>query len=87
MKPIKVYDSQGQELASFSLEERNKAFEYAEQMEEMGIEVTLKEPSLPETLIASLGASEMDTGRLRREIDEEIESHGTDCCSTTKTLQ
>lgn len=81
MKPIKIYDSEGQELASFTLKDRDKAFEYAEQMEAMGIEVSIKEPSLPETLILSLGANRSDTEQLQKEIDEEIDSHGNNCCS------
>lgn len=78
-KPIHLYDQSEQLLASYTLEEREKAFNYAAELEEMGIEVTIKEPSLPETLINSLGATSTDRATLQKEIDEEIDSHGSDC--------
>lgn len=66
-------------LASYSLEEREKAFSYAAQLEEMGIEISIQEPSLPETLLVSLGATKSETDELKKEILEEIESHESDC--------
>lgn len=82
-KPILLKDQEGQILASYSLEQRDQAYKYAEELEEMGIEIKLEEPSLPETLIRSLGADSIDTETLRNEIDEEISSHGEPCCDTT----
>ena len=79
---IFLYDDEGQELASFELDKKEEAFAYAEQLEEMGIAVTLKEPSLPESLIVSLGASTSDREQLKKEIDEEIDSHDSPCCGT-----
>ena len=79
---IFLFDDEGQELASFALEQKEMAFEYAEKLEEMGISVTLKEPSLPESLIVSLGAGTTDREKLKREIDEEIDAHDSPCCGT-----
>lgn len=79
---ILLLDEEGQELASFALTEKEAAFDYAERLEEMGVSVILKEPSLPESLILSLGANEQDTAQLQREIDEEIDSHEGPCCGT-----
>lgn len=84
-KPIILLDDEGQVLATYSLEDRDKAYEYAEELEEMGIAITLKEPSLPETLIRSLGADQIDTETLKNEIEEEISAHGEPCCGTVST--
>lgn len=87
LSKIYLYDDEGQELASFNLEDKEAAFNYAEKLEEMGISVNLKEPSLPESLISSLGASNSDREQLRREIDEEIDSHDTPSCGTIKKAE
>ncbi len=79
---MQVIDSEGQILFSCSVEEEEKAFNYAREMEEMGIEVKISAPSLPETLIQSLGAGEDDTQKLRQELNEEIEDHDIGCCNT-----
>ena len=77
---ILVLDSEGQELFSCTIEEREKAFEYAKSMEEMGIEVTLSEPSLPETLATSLGMEQEEGVEFRKTLIEEIEEHDVGCC-------
>ncbi len=74
-KNIFVQDSEGTTLGSFNFENRDAAFDLACQLEEMGIEVKIVEPSLPETLIASLGASPSDKQTLKREIENEIDDH------------
>jgi hypothetical protein len=79
-KNILVQDSQGTTLGSFNFENRDQAFELACQLEEMGIDAKIVEPSLPETLISSLGASTEDKETLKKEIEDEIEDHGEDCC-------
>lgn len=86
---ILITDKEGQTLASYAFKDREKAYAYAEELEAMGIEIELKEPSLPETLILSLGANDQDTDRLKREIEEEIEDHDGACCAPppTDTLQ
>lgn len=81
LKQIHLIDQTEQVLASYTLEERDLAFSYAAELEEMGIEVFIKEPSLPETLINSLGATPKERAQLQKEIDEEIDSHGTECGS------
>lgn len=80
MKKSKVIvkDSEDQVLFECSLKDREKAFRYAKEMEELGIDVNVIEPSLPETLATSLGMKEDEVEEFRKTIDEEIESHG--CC-------
>lgn len=88
-KPIKIKDASGEILASYSLEDRDRAFEYAQTLEEMGLDISIVEPSLPESLILSLGANDQDTEILRREIDQEIDEHNHPTCQNappTKTI-
>lgn len=77
---ILVQDDQGTTLGKFSFNDRDKAFELACQLEEMGVEAKIVEPSLPESLIASLGASDSDREILKQEIDEEMADHSDECC-------
>ncbi len=72
---IKIFDSESQLLYEFSMDQVEAAYAKAQELEEMGIEVTLKSPSLPETLGNTLGMSEADREKLRIEIEEEVESH------------
>jgi hypothetical protein len=72
---IKIFDSESQLLYEFSMDQVEAAYAKAQELEEMGIEVTLKSPSLPETLGNTLGMSETDREKLRIEIEEEVESH------------
>ncbi|MEC7275549.1 MAG: hypothetical protein VXV96_04445 [Bdellovibrionota bacterium] len=81
---IRFIDAEGQLISSFPIDKREQAFQFAEELEAMGIEFKMEEPSLPESLILSLGADDNDTNRLKKEIEEEIDDHGTDCCSAPK---
>lgn len=68
-------------LSSFSMDDSDKAHDYATRMDEMGVDVEIQAPSLPESLIFELGANSQEVKTLRQELDEEIESHG--CCPAT----
>ena len=83
-KAIVVRDNEGQELKSFSFEDRDQAFEYLKQLEEWGVEAMLEEPSLPESLINALGASDKDRKQLKDSIDEEMDDHVDDSCCFSK---
>ncbi len=72
---IKILDSEAQLLYEFKMDEVEAAYAKAQELEEMGIEVTLTRPSLPETLGNTLGMNEADREKLRSEIEEEVESH------------
>jgi len=72
---IKLLDSESQILYEFAPNEIDAAYAKAQELEEMGIEVTLDAPSLPETLGATLGMSAKDREKLKTEIEEEVESH------------
>jgi hypothetical protein len=72
---IVVTDIENQELFSCGIEDIDKAFQFARQMEEMDIEVKIMAPSLPETLINALGSSAEDCEKLKCAIDREISEH------------
>ena len=72
---IKLLDSESQLLYEFSMEDSEAAYAKAKELEEMGIDVKLDAPSLPETLGGTLGMSCTDKEILRNEIEDEIESH------------
>lgn len=78
---IYIKDQEGKILKSFSIEDRERAFDYLKDLELWGIEATLSEPSLPETLINALGASEDDVSKLKDAINEEIADHEHESCA------
>ncbi len=76
MENVKVKDNlSGEILLSVSIEQRERAFCFAAECEQMDLDVSVIVPSLPETLISSLGANDIDREELRKEIDEEIDGH------------
>lgn len=89
---IKVREKQSREvLFECEVSEENKAYAYAKDMEEMGIDVDVEIPSVSETLISVLGANESDVDALKVMMDEEIDSHNDVSCNdclpkTDKTL-
>ena len=75
MSKITVKDIEGQTLKEFTLEQRDMAYDYIRDLEQWGVEATIYEPSLPETLIQSLGANKEDTEKLKDAIDQELKDH------------
>jgi len=73
---VKVIEQSSQEvLFECEIHEMEKAYNYAEQMEEMGLDIKIVSPSAPETLARALGSSEEQIAGLKKQIDSEIESH------------
>jgi hypothetical protein len=81
-----IASSEGTCLMTCSIEEIERAYQFAAEMEALGIEVEIQAPSLPETLGASLGASAEEQSALRRELDDEIDSHNSVCGSCTTAV-
>ena len=80
---IKIYEINTNELlASFEVEKSEQAYAYAKQMEEMGIDIRMENPSINHSLGHSLGMTEEQLSNLSVAIDEEIASHNT-CCPET----
>jgi len=65
----------GSVLFECSIEDMDSAYAKAEEYEEMGLDIELKAPSMPETLIRSLGATDESVAELNKGIEEEIASH------------
>lgn len=78
---IKVREKQSLEvLFECDVTEEEKAYQYARDMEAMGIDVNVEIPSVSETLISVLGANESDVEALKEMMDEEIDSHNDVSC-------
>lgn len=76
---VKVIEQQSQTtLLECSLDEIEKAYQFAVEMEGHGIDVTIKSPSGPESLAESLGISEEDKDKLKKMLEQEIEDHEFD---------
>ena len=75
-KAVKVIDNLSDTvLFECSIENMDQAYIKAQEYEEMGLDIQIKAPSIPETLIKSLGASSNDVDELNKVLDEEIASH------------
>lgn len=72
----------GQSLFECSLEESDRAHEFAASMEEMGLDVKVINPTLSETLTSSLGLSMEETKEYQESMDHELEDHDSSCCKT-----
>ncbi len=69
-----------QTLFACEIAESEKAYQYAAQMEELGIEVEVISPTLAETLTASLGLSAEAREQYQKSLEEEMDSHEGSCC-------
>jgi len=70
-----------QVLFECSMEESEKAYAYAASLEEMGVDVVVKAPTLSRTLSESLGLSAQDLRTYEESMEEELEHHEGGCCS------
>ena len=78
---VKVIDKEsGETLFGCSLDEREKAYAFATQMEAVGVDVEIISQSLNETLGRSLGMNNDEIEELNQVMEEEIDSHN-DCCT------
>lgn len=81
MPKIKVIDvTTEQVLFECALKESEKAYVYAAQMEEMGLDVKVVDPTLSQTLTSALGLSNEEKAAYEKSMDEEIEEHEGSCC-------
>jgi hypothetical protein len=86
MSKIKVVDVESETvLFECELNESEKAYEYAAEMEKLGLDVIIKNPTVTQTLSESLGISTEDSERLEEELAEEIEGHNCEPCDIKKT--
>ena len=68
-------------LFECGINESEKAWQFAAEMEEMGLDIEVINPTISETLSHSLGLSKEELEEYKKSMDEEIESHdGASCC-------
>lgn len=80
---IRVIDQQsGQTLFECSLQEIEKAYQFAAQMEEIGLDLKVMVPTLSQTLSSSLGLSRDEQLAYENSLEEEIENHAGSCCAS-----
>jgi hypothetical protein len=78
---IQVLDTlTGQKLFECDLNEAQKAYHFAAEMETLGLDIEVKNPTLSETLSNSLGLSDKEISAYKESMEEEIEGHEGSCC-------
>lgn len=81
MSTIRVIEKNSNDiLFECSSDDAEKAYEFAAQMEELGLDVVIKQPSVAESLSMTLGASQEELQKIQEELNDEIESHNPDSC-------
>lgn len=83
---ILVRDVQTQQiLFECAINESEKAYQFAAEMEEMGLDIEVVSPTLGETLSNSLGLSKEDQETYKQSLEEEMDSHEGSCCFEEST--
>jgi len=81
MPKIRVLDLQsGQTLFECSVQDSEKAYQFAAQMEEIGLELKVIIPTLSDTLSQSLGLTREQKLAYKTSLEEEMEDHDGSCC-------
>ena len=74
-----------QVLCEFNLNQMDKAFAYAKQMEDMGLDVIIDAPDVNKTLAKSLGATEQQWAQYQKSMQEEMDDHDCVGCENQNT--
>jgi hypothetical protein len=78
---IQVIDTNTQQvLMETSLDQSEAAYQFAAQMEEIGLDIQVVSPTLSETLTQSLGLSTEKQKAYQDSLIEEQEDHPGSCC-------
>lgn len=78
---IRVIDvGTNQVLMEVPLEEAEKAYAFIAEMEEMGLDLKIENPTLADTLSQSLGLTPQQVAEYKESMDHEIEDHDGSCC-------
>ena len=73
---VKVVEPRsGEVLLQCGVEEEARAYQFAQEMEQMGVEVKIIAPSVSQTLASGLGVSAKDWQGYQRSMDQEIADH------------
>src|SRR3989344_5579237 len=77
---ILVRDVQTQQvLFECAITESEKAWQFAAEMEEMGLDIEVISPTLSETLSNSLGLTNEELQAYKESMEEEMENHAGSC--------
>lgn len=71
-----------QVLLEVPLEQAEKAYAFIAEMEEMGLDLRIENPTLADTLSQSLGLSPKQIADYKYSMEQEIEDHDGSCCFT-----
>lgn len=81
MSRLKIYHKETEEiLFECSIEEREKAYQKLEEFKELQLDVVLKMPSTPETLLGELNMPKEFQDQYRKSLEDEIEDHNDESC-------
>lgn len=82
-KKVRIIDNiSGETLFEDSFKNMDKIYQKASEYEEMGLDTKITSPSVSQTLIMSLGASEKDVEELKQAELDEIDEHNQPTCTT-----
>ncbi|MGE3609862.1 MAG: hypothetical protein AB7I27_09785 [Bacteriovoracaceae bacterium] len=78
---IQVIDVETQQvLFECDINEAEKAYQFAAEMEEVGLDLRVRVPTLSDTLSEALGLSPSEKRDYQESLAEEIENHDGSCC-------
>lgn len=81
MTKIQVVDSDSRQvLFECPVDEAEKAYNYAADLENMGLSIEVLNPTLSQTLSHSLGLGPEAHAEFEQSMEEEIEHHEGSCC-------
>jgi hypothetical protein len=82
VKKVKVIEIHSKEvLFETQIENIEKAYTFASDMEKMGVEVQIEAPTITETLTDSLGLGLDDKYMYEQSVEDEIHDHDGSCCA------
>jgi hypothetical protein len=78
---VQVIDkNSGEVLFRTDMDKMSMAYEFAREMEEMGLDVEVKAPDIHETLADTLGVKPEDRSEYSESLAHEIDAHDDSCC-------
>ncbi len=75
-----IEKNSGEVLFSCPVDQADKAYDFAKDLESMGVEFDFIKPGVPETLINELQISDDQKEEYAASLDQEIHDHDDSCC-------
>ncbi len=80
---VQVLDVQTEQvLFECEINESERAYIFAAEMEEIGLDIKVVSPTMGDTLASSLGVSREQQAEYKADLEHEMESHEGSCCFT-----